>query len=200
MILHSGLGSALLLHVVSAGGWNAQDGCHSDICCLGSGGYSIWTASTARGWLDVKNREESLIYPACKLTSQRCWQKSYVSHREDLITHGTEISISFMFAWVPLLSVPWQQNGVTQVDVAHRLGLCHSWGILSLGNSKSYKGAANKHVQLCPWGRKHYRYYPGQEANLPFAQEEDPISVLQGSLLYKHPWKDNPRQKLSKGM
>lgn len=33
---------------------------------------------------------------------------------------------------------------------------------------------------------------------MPFGQEEDPISILQGSLFYKHPWKDSPRQKLSK--
>lgn len=95
------------------------------------------------------------------------------------MTHGTGVSVSFMFLWVVLSYVRWQQCGVTQVDAAHTVGLCHSRGTPSLGKSQSYKWAASKSAQLCPRG-KHYLYL-AQETNLPSAEDQDLISVFQGS-------------------
>ena len=114
---------------------------------------------------------------------------------EDIIVHGIGVSMSFVFAWVPLVPL---RSPSSNMEWLRRLtlGCTNSWGTLSLGNSQSYKGTASKHSQLCP-RRKHYLYYPGQETSLPSAQEGGPISILQGSLLCRYPWKDSSRPKLS---
>lgn len=99
---------------------------------------------------------------------------------EDFIVHGAGVSMSFVFAWVPLVPLRSLSSNMEWLRPL-TLGCTNSWGTLSLGNSQSYKGTANKHTQLCP-RRKHYLYYPGQEINLPSAQEGDPISIFQGSI------------------
>lgn len=69
MMLHRGLGSALLLHVASAG----AEGPKKVVTRMPAAPVHVPTASelpsTARGWPGIKNREESAIYPTCKLTS-----------------------------------------------------------------------------------------------------------------------------------
>lgn len=54
---------------------------------------------------------------------------------------------------------------------------------------------ANK-LNICP-REKHYLYYTSQETNLLSAPEGDNISIFQGCLFYRHPWKDSPGWKLS---
>ena len=65
MMLHRGLGSALLLHVAK--------GPKKGVTRMPAASVHVATASelpsTARGWPGIKNREESAIYPTCKLTS-----------------------------------------------------------------------------------------------------------------------------------
>lgn len=46
--------------------------------------------------------------------------------------------------------VPWQ-SGTAQLDGAHAIGLCHSWGTPSLGGSNYSTRAASKPVQTFPW-------------------------------------------------
>ena len=45
-------------------------------------------------------------------------------------------------------------------------------------------------------GNTHYHYF-GQQTILSTAPKGDIISVFQGHSLHKHPWKDNPEQRLS---
>ena len=72
--------------------------------------------------------------------------------------------------------------------------LCHSQGTPNLGNPHSYKGATCPNMpNLCPRGK--YLYYTGQEINLSSAPEGDSISVFQGCLFSRHPWKDSPEWK-----
>lgn len=75
------------------------------------------------------------------------------------------------------------------------VGLCHSWGTPNLGNPHSYKGATCPNMpNLCPRGKY---YHTGQKTNLPSVPEGDNISIFQGCLFSRHPWKDSPEWKQS---
>lgn len=104
-------------------------------------------------------------------------------------------STNFMFTLV--LHSP----GATEVTRDSPGRCCaHGWLAWQLRNPETTDPEAfimdSKSGWNFPRGR-HYHYYTGQEANLPPVLERDTLSIFQGYLLFKHPWKDSLGQKLS---
>ena len=95
------------------------------------------------------------------------------SEPKDFILHSTVSILSFSS---PCLPSPMM---VAQVDAAHAMGLCHSWGTLNLGTSIFYNGLQAKVLSLCiretlSLGQQHTCLC--NHLNVPKL------------FLYKHPW------------
>lgn len=99
---------------------------------------------------------------------------------KDFIVPSTAGSISFMFMSVPFAPSPEEWDETAQVDEVNTVGLCHSWGTLSLEIPFL--------LQANLLQRETLSYYIGEQ-NKPAFCFGGTHYIFQGCSQYKHPWK-----------
>lgn len=98
--------------------------------------------------------------------------------------------LRILFAPIPLL--PWSHGGLwrIQVDVTYEVSF-HQHRNLEIREHTSLKRGKT----LCP-KLNHYLHDTGLQTALLFAPGLS-ISIFQGYLLYRHPWKEESRAKMA---
>lgn len=117
------------------------------------------------------------------------------SETKDFITHSTPASLNCMFPLVTHVFQVLQESQLqTQMNAMHVVFQFHSLKTLSLNNASLIKDFKQTCSAFAPEGDI---VFIEQQTYLHSARDKNVLSLCEGYLLYKYPYKDGLEQNLS---